>query len=134
MKKLVIVSSMCILFSSFNSTAKSSSIISQCDDKNSERAEYSQCLDLVKIKIDRELETWENNQLFILEDIAKTTGRQSAYNMFKRAQKNFITYRDNNCKWQFLAQLPSNDSAPAFKECYILTTKDRIKELSRLNK
>ncbi|WP_426370392.1 lysozyme inhibitor LprI family protein [Pseudocolwellia sp. HL-MZ7] len=135
MKKLLLVTTLSILFSSFHVTAKApSSIISQCDEQELEKKAYSQCLDLVKIKIDRELETWENNQLFILEDVAETTGRQSAFNMFKRAQRNFITYRDSNCKWQFLAELPSNDSAPVYKECYILTTKDRINELSRVSK
>ncbi|XPF94629.1 lysozyme inhibitor LprI family protein [Colwellia sp. RE-S-Sl-9] len=107
-------------------------VFAKCTSKKEDKIKYSQCLDTVKIKIDRELETWVNNQLFILEEIARTTGRKSAYDMFKRSQKNFVTFRDNNCKWQFLAQLPSNASAPTYKECYILTSKDRIKELSRL--
>ncbi|WP_077342422.1 lysozyme inhibitor LprI family protein [Pseudocolwellia agarivorans] len=109
-------------------------IFAKCLSKETNNSKYSQCLDTVKIKIDRELETWVNNQLFILEEIARTTGRKSAYDMFKRSQKNFVTFRDNNCKWQFLAELPSNVSAPTYKECYILTSRDRIKELSRIAK
>jgi len=133
MKKILIATS--ILFSSLQISAETiKPLQAKCDPNKLNNIKYSQCLDILKIRVDRELETWINNQLFILEDIANTTGRKSALNMFKRAQKNFITYRDNNCKWQFLAQLPSNVSAPAYKKCYILTSKDRIKELSRVAK
>lgn len=107
--------------------------IIKCKLNNSDQKKYSQCLDLVKIKIDRELETWVNNQTFILEEAANTTGRKTAYEIFKRSQNNFVTYRENNCKWQFLSKLPSVDSSNTYKECYILTSKDRIKELSRIN-
>lgn len=135
MKKILIATSISILFSSFQISAETMEpLLAKCDQNKLSKIKYSQCLDIAKIKVDRELETWVNNQLFILEDIANTTGRKSAFNMFKRAQKNFITYRDSNCKWQFLAQLPSNISAPAYKKCYILTSKDRIKELSRIAK
>lgn len=133
MKTFLIATS--ILFSSFQLSAKTiEPLLAKCDVNKLSKIKYSQCLDIVKIQIDRELETWVNNQLFILEDIANTTGRKSAFNMFKRAQKNFITYRDNNCKWQFLVELPSNVSAPTYKKCYILTSRDRINELSRANK
>jgi uncharacterized protein YecT (DUF1311 family) len=108
--------------------------ILKCKLNSSDQKKYSQCLDIVKIKIDRELETWVNNQTFTLEEAANTTGRKAAYEIFKRSQNNFITYRENNCKWQFLSQLPSDGSANTYKECYILTSKDRIKELSRISK
>jgi uncharacterized protein YecT (DUF1311 family) len=110
--------------------------IAQCDDAKPKLSaiKYSQCLDTVKAKVDKELKTWVNNQLFILEDIAKTTGRKSAYQMFKRSQNNFITYRENNCKWQFLVELPSSDAATAYKKCYIMTSKDKIAELNRVSK
>lgn len=135
MKKSVLTISIYLLFSSLQVFAETNtSVIPGCSKKEITEVEYSRCLDTVKIKTDRELETWVNNQLFILEELAKTTGRKSAYNMFKRAQRNFVTFRDNNCKWQFLAQLPSNVSAPTYKECYILISRDRINELSRISK
>jgi len=108
--------------------------IAKCEKPKLTTKKYSQCLDVVKERVDRELATWVNNQTFVLEELAKSTGRESPYTMFKRSQKNFITYRDNNCKWQFLVKLPSDVAAPAYKKCYILVSKDRIAELSRINK
>lgn len=135
MKMLLIVTTISFILTSTVVSAKAGTTgIMKCKLSNTEQKKYSQCLDLVKIKTDRELETWVNNQTFTLEEVANTTGRRAAYELFKRSQKNFVTYRENNCKWQFLSQLPSNDSANTYKECYILTSKDRIKELSRISK
>ena len=108
--------------------------IATCDNVKASSIEYSQCLDTIKEKIDKELDTWINNQTFILEEIAKSTGRKSPYNLFKRSQNNFITYRENNCKWQFLIKLPASDAATVYKKCYIMTSRDRITELSRISK
>ena len=82
--------------------------------------------------VDRELQTWINNQTFLLEDLVLTTGRGSALTMFNRSQTNFITFRENNCRWQYLALSPSKDAGPAFKKCYILSTQTRIKELEQI--
>ncbi len=107
--------------------------VKECEQTYQTNAELSHCLDLVKEAIDRELQTWINNQTFVLEEFAIITGRRSALNMFKRSQRNFITYRENNCRWQYLHISPGTGAAAAHKKCYILVTKDRIKELSRLN-
>ena len=124
-----------VLFS-FASTATENiyKSIYTCKAAKLSEVKYSQCLDVVKNEIDKELETWINNQIFVLEENIKTTGRKSSYYMFKRAQQNFVTYRENNCKWQYLIQLPSSVSITDYKICYIIMSKDRIKELTRVSK
>lgn len=124
-----------VLFS-FTSTAEDNiyKSISTCGATKLSKIKYSQCLDIVKNKVDKELDTWINNQTFVLEENIQTTGRKSAYRMFKRAQQNFITYRENNCKWQYLIKLPSSESITDYKICYITMSKDRIKELTRVSK
>jgi len=135
MKRTNTFISLILLFSSFVTSAEVlPSITDKCNPSKLEKIKYSQCLDLMKIKVDRELETWVNNQLFILEGEVKATGRESAFEMFKRAQKNFTTFRDNNCKWQFLSKLPSNKADVTYKECYISISINRIDELTRINK
>ena len=104
--------------------------IVDCQKKKSTIEEYSMCLDGVKESIDRELQTWVNNQTFELEDLALSTGKQSPLVMFKRSQRNFLTYRENNCRWQYLTTSPSEEAASVYKSCYILLSKNRIKELS----
>jgi uncharacterized protein YecT (DUF1311 family) len=103
--------------------------IDSCDDKKATHIAYSQCLDRVKHLVDRELKSWINNQTFLLQDMALNTGTNSALTMFNRSQSNFITFRENNCRWQYLALSPSKDAVTAFKKCYILTTQTRINEL-----
>ena len=107
--------------------------IKSCEVKKANNISFSQCLDGVKDVVDRELQTWINNQVFLLEELELTTGRSSALVMFKRSQSNFITFRENNCRWQYLALSPGTGAGPAYKKCYINTTKSRIKELSLLN-
>lgn len=118
------------LISGAQAAAKKS--IENCESKKLNNTELSQCLDKVKDAIDKELQTWINNQTFILEEFATKTGRRAALDMFKRSQRNFISYRENNCRWQYLAISPGTGAAPAYKKCYILLSKDRIKELSQL--
>ncbi|WP_448556629.1 lysozyme inhibitor LprI family protein [Thalassotalea montiporae] len=107
--------------------------ISDCDASKADNIDYSRCLDRVKSAVDRELQTWINNQIFILEDIAAKTGRKSALNMFKRANSDFIKYRENNCRWQYLAISPATTAGSAYKECYIRLSRSRIADLSQLN-
>ncbi|MEW6991726.1 lysozyme inhibitor LprI family protein [Colwelliaceae bacterium 6441] len=107
--------------------------INECEKAYKSTPQLSRCLDLVKDVTDRELQTWINNQIFILEEFAIVTGRRSALEMFKRSQRNFITYRENNCRWQYLHISPETGAAAAFKKCYILTTRNRIEELSQLD-
>lgn len=118
------------LVCSHNTFAKS---VSDCESKQADDIEYSRCLDGVKELADRELQTWVNNQVFILEEFALKTGRKSALNMFRRSQSNFIKYRENNCRWQYLAISPKPEAGPAYKRCYIKVTKNRINELAEIN-
>jgi len=135
LKRLVIiftVSFFCLTESSTVSAFQAKNV-GDCEKNFDTPNELSRCFDLVKELIDRELQTWINNQTFVLEEFALTTGRHSALNMFKRSQRNFISYRENNCRWQYLHVSPNKMAASAFKKCYILSTRDRITELSRLN-
>ncbi|NMP31367.1 DUF1311 domain-containing protein [Thalassotalea sp. M1531] len=122
-----------VLFTSFISVSSHAKSVEDCDTKQTDNIEYSRCLDGVKESIDRELQTWVNNQVFILEEFALQTGRKSALNMFKRSQSNFIKYRENNCRWQYLALSPGTGAGPAYKKCYIKLSQNRIEELNALN-
>ncbi|WP_448214273.1 lysozyme inhibitor LprI family protein [Colwellia sp. MEBiC06753] len=104
--------------------------VADCDEKFTDNVEYSRCLDLVKDNVERELQTWVNNQVFVLEEMALKTGRTSPLKMFKRSQDDFIKFRENNCRWQYLALSPGTGAAPAYKKCFITISKNRIDELS----
>jgi uncharacterized protein YecT (DUF1311 family) len=107
--------------------------VKSCEATQETIVGLSSCFDIVKEAIDRELQTWINNQIFILEEFALATGRRAALEMFKRSQRNFIAFRENDCRWQYLAISPSKGAAAAYKKCYILVSKDRIKELGLIN-
>ncbi len=104
-----------------------------CENRETTATELSQCLDIVKAYSDKQMQTWINNQTFILKEFVKISGRRSALTMFKRSQRNFITYRENNCRWQYLHISPGKNAASAYKKCYIQITNNRILELSKLN-
>lgn len=106
--------------------------LDKCESTEQTSAELSRCLDSVKDAIDRELQTWVNNHTFNLEEKALITGRYSALKMFKRSQSNFVTFRDNDCRWQYLVISPEQGAGNAYKKCYILLSKSRIKELSQV--
>jgi uncharacterized protein YecT (DUF1311 family) len=118
----------------FSNAAMANITVEICETTMATTPEVSRCLDGIKTKKDRELKTWINNQLFILEELAEVTGRKGTLTMFKRSQRNFIAYRENNCRWQYLAVSPGTGAAAAFKKCYIALTQDRINELTNLNK
>jgi len=107
--------------------------IDHCESTQTTTSGLSSCFDIVKAAVDRELQTWINNQIFILEEIALSTGRGAALEMFKRSQRNFITFRENDCRWQYLVISPGTGAASAYKKCYILLSQDRIKELEAIN-
>jgi uncharacterized protein YecT (DUF1311 family) len=117
-----------------SSAAMAKETIASCHTKMATTAELSRCLDGIKDHKDRELQTWVNNQVFILEELAASTGRRSSLDMFKRSQRNFISYRENNCRWQYLVISPDATAATAYKKCYITLTQYRIEELTNLNK
>jgi uncharacterized protein YecT (DUF1311 family) len=107
--------------------------IEDCQSSKTTDVAFSQCLDHVKDAVDRELGTWVTNQTFILEEVKLVTGRNSALVMFQRSQNDFITFRENNCRWQYLSISLGVEAVPAYKKCYIKTSQDRIKELSLIN-
>ncbi|WP_286235690.1 lysozyme inhibitor LprI family protein [Thalassotalea sediminis] len=138
MKQLTIYAFyICISFAclfSQSAIAVNEKSIAVCEKNYNAVSELSMCFDNVKTAVDKEMQTWINNQTFVLEEFAIVTGRRAALDMFKRSQRNFITYRENNCRWQYLHISPDTKAASAYKKCYILMTRDRIKELSRLAK
>lgn len=117
----------------FSSTLMAKSTVSACESTFDSAAEISRCLDGIREKKDRELQTWINNQTFILEELALHNGRRTSLDMFKRSQRNFISYRENNCRWQYLVIAPDPSASVAYKKCYITLTQDRITELAQLN-
>lgn len=118
-----------LLFSTSSYAAKK---IDKCEILEPNSKELSRCLDSVKDAVDRELQTWVNNHIFNLEDKALTTGQYSILKMFKRSQSNFITFRDNDCRWQYLTISPEKGASDVYKKCYILLSQFRIKELSQV--
>lgn len=107
--------------------------VTSCDKEKS-IIKQSQCLDIVVDAIDRELQTWINNQTFILEEFAIKNGRNSALSLFNRSQSTFIQYREDNCRWQYLAVSNTQHSTVAYKKCYIMLSHNRIKELQHVQK
>mgnify|MGYP005988636421 FL=1 len=107
--------------------------IEMCEKKMKILSKISACLDIEKRNKDQELETWITNQTLILKELATNTGRSSAYNMFERSQRNFVKYRENNCRWQFLAITFNTSAAIAYKKCYIRLTQYRIDEFMKIN-
>lgn len=109
--------------------------INECEKENSDKLtspSMSRCLDGVIAKIDRDLQTWVNLHTFNLEEKALVNGRYSALKMFKRSQTNFITYRENDCRWQYLAVSPERGAELAYKRCYVLLSESRILALSNI--
>jgi len=104
----------------------------ECQQADLTINEASSCLDGVTKAIDRELQTWVNNHVFNLEEKALITGRYSALKMFKRSQSNFITFRDNDCRWRYLMVSPEKGANIVYKQCYIQLSKLRIKELRKV--
>lgn len=129
-KKYFLFANIIVALSLTSYTVHATKEISDCSNKVEDIEGYSMCLDRIKDATDRELQTWINNQTFELEELAASTGRRSPLNMFNRSQRNFIEYRENNCRWQYLANSPSAKAASTYKMCYILMSKNRIKELS----
>lgn len=109
--------------------------IKECQQQNAEKissAPMSRCLDDVISVVDRELQTWVNLHTFNLEEKALVNGRYSALRMFKRSQSNFITYRENDCRWQYLAVSPERGADLVYKTCYVQSSQSRITELSKI--
>jgi len=116
-------------------SANAAKNIEECRKQTAEQissASMSRCLDGVISYIDRELQTWVNLHSFNLEEKALVNGRYSALKMFKRSQSNFITFRENECRWQYLAISPGTGASLAYKTCYVLLSESRISSLSKV--
>jgi uncharacterized protein YecT (DUF1311 family) len=133
MANKILALSVFILSQSFLSApAFAEKTIDECEKVSSTQKKLSRCFDTLSSGLDRELQTWVNNHVFNLEEKALLTGRHAALKMFKRSQNDFITFRDNDCRWQYLAISPSKGADLAYKKCYIIITKNRISELSKV--
>lgn len=109
--------------------------IEECEKENVDELlspSMSKCLDDVITQVDRDLQTWVNLHTFNLEEKALINGRYSALKMFKRSQSNFITYRENDCRWQYLAVSPERGANLAYKRCYVLLSQSRITALNNI--
>lgn len=131
-KKSLIINIVLISQLLFINAAYALQILDKCENKDATNEEISRCLDAIKNTTDRELQTWVNNHLFNLEEKALIDGRYSALKMFKRSQSNFVTFRDNDCRWQYLLISPEKGADIAYKKCYIVLSQFRIKELSKI--
>ncbi len=97
-------------------------------------SELSACLDNVRSRTEKELVIWVNNQTFVLDTIKQETGKGAALKLFKRSMNRFNTYREDNCRWQYLTIVPAKGADIAYKKCYIELTQTKINELSKLSR
>lgn len=133
MTKKILPLSVLILSQYFMSApALAQKSIEGCEQKSETPKNLSRCFDNLKSNLDSELQTWINNHVFNLEEKSRSTGRNAALKMFKRSQNDFITFRDNDCRWQYLAISPDKGADLAYKKCYIVVTQSRIDELSKI--
>ena len=131
-KKLLSLSLITFILCSFSMNVYAQKTLAECEKTGKLPEQLSRCLDSVQKVLDRELQTWLNNHIFNLEEQTLVTGRYAALKMFKRAQNDFTTFRDNNCRWQYLVISPEKGASIAYKKCFIRATQNRIKELSML--
>jgi len=131
-KKILILSVLILTQYLFSASVYAQQTLDECEKMEQTTPKQSRCFDNVKEVLDRELQTWINNHVFNLEEKALVTGRYSALKMFKRSQNDFISFRENDCRWQYLAISPEKGAGIAYKKCYILVTQSRISELSML--
>ena len=103
-----------------------------CDQNTLNQVDYMQCLDQQLDQTRRELTTWENNHLFKLEAQSTSTGRQDGLKLFNKARQTFTLYTEQDCRWQFIGQLPDNNAATAsYKQCQLYHLKQRIELLKQ---
>ncbi|WP_233078259.1 hypothetical protein [Rheinheimera soli] len=118
-----------ITFSAFSLAATEA-----CDQKTLSKVEYMQCLDQQLEQSRRELTTWENNHLFKLEEQANSTGRQDGLKLFNKSRQTFALYTEQDCRWQFIGQLPDSKTAGAYyKQCQLYHIKQRIELLKQVH-
>ena len=132
-KKILAISAILLAqqFITFPSHAQKT--IKQCESIKAEFKKQLLCLTSIKESVERELQTWVNNHVFNLEDKASKNNNNAPLKMFKRSHDKFITFRQNNCRWQYLAVSPEKGAGIAYKKCYILLTQSRINELDAIS-
>lgn len=105
-----------------------------CEQSTLNKVDFMQCLDQQLEQVRRELTTWENNHLFKLEEQANSTGRQDGLKLFNKARQSFTLYTEQDCRWQFIGQLPDNTAASAlYKQCQLFHLKQRIELLKQVH-
>lgn len=117
-----------LLFSTASQAIDLKKAIKDCHNYD-EKEKASACLDNVMNKADKELALWINNQEFTLTEQMKVTGRKGAVSVFRRSQRDFESFRTNNCRWYYLTEMTESKSDLVYKSCYINVTNFRIKEL-----
>lgn len=105
-----------------------------CDPQQQNKVDFMQCLDQQLQQTRRELTSWENNHLFKLEEQASSTGRKDGLKLFNKARQSFELYTEQDCRWQFVGQLPDNHTASvSYKQCQLYHLKQRIEFLKHVN-
>lgn len=108
--------------------------VNVCKTKFDDKVNYSACLDTVHTSKVRELEIWQKNIVFKLQEVAEINGRRDAITLFKSTSKEFEQFKNKNCKWQYLSMLPdASIAANMSKECHIYMTIQRTNELKQLS-
>ena len=118
----------------FLSLAVSASpMLKQCAPTKDSTVEYMRCLDSKTEQLNNQILAWSNSKIFELEEMTKSTGRSGALTVFKKSQKSFTQYLEQNCRWQYLILLPdTTSSAIKYKECIVEMSEQRIIELKKL--
>jgi uncharacterized protein YecT (DUF1311 family) len=111
-----------------------SQVLTRCESDRDTSVAYLRCLDKQIQKLNRDITLWGNNMVFALEEKSKTNGRSDSLRLFKKSQKTFSKYVEQNCRWQFLVLLPDRTSAAIkYKTCAIEMSKARVIELKRVS-
>lgn len=130
MNKKFLLSLSLLTISLISQQSRAVTSLKDCDNVRANESQLSRCLDSMIDSLDKELQTWINHHTFNLEEKALINGRYSALKMFKRSQSNFISFRENDCRWRYLAISPDKGAGNAFKQCFVELTKARITQLS----
>lgn len=109
------------------------SMVQQCAQHRESSVEYMRCLDRKIESLKNAIKLWGNNKIIELEEMTKITGRKAALKGFKKSQKSFAIYAEQNCRWQYIALLPdTTSSAIKFKECTVEMSEARVIELKQI--
>jgi uncharacterized protein YecT (DUF1311 family) len=123
-----------LLLVSLSAPASASQMLTRCESDRDTSVAYLRCLDRQIQTLNRHIDLWGNNMIFALEEISKKNGRSDALRLFKKSQKTFTKYVEQNCRWQFLVLLPDRTSAAIkFKTCMIEMSGARVVELKRVS-